>query len=313
MLRFVAVLSVAAALAAAEPVTDFLFEPGQVEVGPAPEFQPESYDTLRWHDYTVSQYCHGGPTSGDAWLFGLGAIYTPAQYPAIIVGLSHRVYRDPQSPTGGQMQIRICDDDGPGGTPGTIIYSADVQADTWDWFFHYYRMPYPYDDTIKDGSFYLFYLARDTGRVSRTLLWPYDLALNHLQEHWWHQSGQYNVCTSITADLSMGTVVEYPDVGVAEPGARPARSELYPPEPNPCAGRTRIRYALASAGPARLEVRDATGRLVKTLVSGFVGPGAGGLVWDGSDKDGRAAGSGVYVCRLVAPGFSASRRLTLDR
>jgi len=313
MLRSVLSLMVLAALATAEPVTDYRFDSGRVEPGPTPLFQPESYDTLRWHDYSVSQYCHGGPTSGDAWLFGLGAIYTPRQYPAILVGLSHRVYRDPRGPTGGPMQIRVCDDDGPGGTPGTIIYSADVQADTWGWDFQYYRMPYPYEDTVNDGSFYLFYLSRDTGRVSYTLLWPYDLALNHLRKHWWHQHGQYNVCTSITADLSIGAVVEYPDVGVAEPGERPSRFDLSAPRPNPSTGRAGIRYALASAADVRLEVRDAAGRLVRTLVSGRDGPGQRSAEWDGRDEAGIPAANGVYICRLNVPGFSVCRVLTLSR
>ena len=123
-----------------------------LEPASAPPLFPPTYDTLYRHDYSVSQLAHGGPTSGDAWLFGLGVKLTPTEYPAVLVGLSHRTYRDPRSPTQGLMQVRITDDDGAGGSPGTVLTKLDTQADTWDWAFHYDVLPFPYD-TLWDGSF----------------------------------------------------------------------------------------------------------------------------------------------------------------
>jgi hypothetical protein len=314
VLLFVVFVALAPAGDAGAPLRVEVLAPA----GPAPErpgspvqLVPTSYDTLRWHDYTVSQYCHGGPTAGDAWLFGLGAKYTPNQYPAIIVGLASRVYRDPQSPTRGLMQIRMCDDDGAGGIPGTIFHQDDCQADTWAWYFPYYRMPYPYVDTINDGSFYLFYLARDSGQVRHTLLWAYDLALNHLEEHWWHQNGQYNVCTSITADLSIGVVVEYPDVGVGEGGnGEPPRAlSLGPVEPNPFRRGARVRYALPEPCAVRLDVFDAAGNLVRNLRVGDAPAGWHSTTWNGRDDAGEPVARGLYFCRLEAGGRVCTGKL----
>jgi len=317
MMVLVCLLLLPALAAEAEPVAVELLTPDRPAAfgpGPAegPLLPPSTYDTLRWHDYTVSSYCHSGPTSGDAWLFGLGAKLTPNQYPAVIVGLSSRVYRDPQSPTRGAMQIRICDDDGAGGDPGTIMYFDDTQADTWAWYFPYYRMPYPYDDTIWDGSFYLFYLSRDTGWVEYTILWAYDLALNYLEEHWWHQHGEYHVCTNITADLSMGAVVEYPATGAEEPGpgARGPRGvTLGPAEPNPFRGATRIRYGLPKECRVSLGVYDAAGNRVRNFDATDNSPGFHEKTWDGRNDAGREVGAGMYFLRLEAGGAVRTGKL----
>lgn len=153
-------------------------------------------------------------------------------------------------------------------------------------------------------------LSRDTGRVRYTLLWPYDLALNHLDEHWWHQSGQYAVCTNITADLSMGVVVEYPGVGVAEePGGLPRKLDLDVGGPSPFRGVTRLRYSLPEPAHVRLLVYDASGRLVRTLRSGQASSGLHHADWDGRDSRGATVARGLYFCRLAADDERMTRKL----
>jgi hypothetical protein len=81
--------------------------------------------------------------------------------------------------------------------------------------------------------------------------------------------------------------------------------------PNPFNPRTTVAFDVPSAGPIRLAVYDAAGRLVRTLVAGAVPVGRHEVVWDGRDDRDRAVASGAYLCRLEAGGQRWSRHLLL--
>jgi flagellar hook assembly protein FlgD len=62
----------------------------------------------------------------------------------------------------------------------------------------------------------------------------------------------------------------------------------------------------------RLEVYDATGRLVRVLRDGVVEQAAARMaVWDGTDDGGRPVASGVYFYRLEAGEFTETRSMVL--
>ena len=81
--------------------------------------------------------------------------------------------------------------------------------------------------------------------------------------------------------------------------------------PNPSVGPAAIQYSMAVAGPARLEVFDVRGRLVKQLVDGAVAAGPHESAWDGTDRDGVRVRPGVYFYRLTAAAGSRVERLVL--
>ena len=83
--------------------------------------------------------------------------------------------------------------------------------------------------------------------------------------------------------------------------------------PNPFNPVTTIPYAIAEAGPVTLSVYNLQGQLVRTLVQEIAEPGEHHTVWDGRDFAGRAAASGAYLCRLVAPEGVRTMRMTLVR
>ena len=57
----------------------------------------------------------------------------------------------------------------------------------------------------------------------------------------------------------------------------------------------------ASAGiRARLRIYDASGRLIRTLLDGYMLPGPGSAQWDGRTAAGTVAGNGLYFARLEA-------------
>lgn len=85
------------------------------------------------------------------------------------------------------------------------------------------------------------------------------------------------------------------------------------PSPNPLCARTNIQFELPRPGRVRLTIYDLMGRAVRTLVDGRLPAGVHELPWDALDETGRQVGSGVYLLRFEAPGFTATRRLVRMR
>ena len=80
--------------------------------------------------------------------------------------------------------------------------------------------------------------------------------------------------------------------------------------PNPSAVREALRMdlALARGGQADVQVFAPDGRLVRAVWSGELAAGVHTLAWDGRDRAGREAPSGVYLVRVRAPGLSRTLR-----
>ena len=109
--------------------------------------------------------------------------------------------------------------------------------------------------------------------------------------------------------FTLGTTAEAAARQAAE--ARRGQPDAYalaPSAPNPAATTATLAYELPEAATVRLRVYDTLGRVVATLVDEDRGPGRYEVELDAS-----ALASGVYVYRLVAGDFSATRRLTVAR
>jgi hypothetical protein len=111
-------------------------------------------------------------------------------------------------------------------------------------------------------------------------------------------------------DFSVETFSPNP-AGVENTGSVLRAAALEQNQPNPFNPVTTIAFTLSNGGPARLEIFDASGRLVRTLVDRPMMPGTHQILWDGMDEDGRSVGSGVYFYRLRAGAFEQSRRMTI--
>jgi hypothetical protein len=103
------------------------------------------------------------------------------------------------------------------------------------------------------------------------------------------------------------------DPVTAQVGATPEAYALEDVRPNPIRTTAEIRFSVPEATHVRLVVYDLTGRAVATLVDWTMEPGVYAVTWSGTDEVGRALASGVYVYRMEAGSFTASRRLTLVR
>jgi hypothetical protein len=93
-----------------------------------------------------------------------------------------------------------------------------------------------------------------------------------------------------------------------------ARFHLAIPEPQPARHAARIAYSLDGSVGARLDVWDAGGRRIRTLMNETREPGGAVLRWNLTDEQGAAVPSGVYVVQLVlADGRRATRTLVVLR
>ena len=100
-------------------------------------------------------------------------------------------------------------------------------------------------------------------------------------------------------------------LGVAPP--QPDAARLAPAAPNPFAGRTLLRYVVATPGAVELAVFDLAGRQVRRLAAGPQAAGPHAVEWDGLDDAGRRVGAGVYFYRLLADGRAQAQRVVVLR
>ncbi len=130
----------------------------------------------------------------------------------------------------------------------------------------------------------------------------------------------------IASDLADGSLVEAgvdefmimvdyatdaPDETAAGGGAK---FHLAPARPNPFERGTDLAFEIPAPATVTVQVFDVEGKTVQTLAEGqFFGGGRHVLHWDGKDRSGHEAASGVYYARLVTAGFSGSRKLVLQR
>jgi hypothetical protein len=83
-------------------------------------------------------------------------------------------------------------------------------------------------------------------------------------------------------------------------------TELMQNSPNPFPRTTEIHFSLAEPGPVSLEVFDASGRRVRSLVEGTLAAGPHTFQWPSREE---AVGPGVYFYRLIAPGYQMTRKM----
>jgi hypothetical protein len=88
---------------------------------------------------------------------------------------------------------------------------------------------------------------------------------------------------------------------------------LVPNWPDPFNPSTSLRLEAAPGSPARLEIVDVGGRIVRVLWDGVLTGGRATLTWDGRDAAGVAAPSGIYWARLRCGVETRRDRMTLVR
>jgi hypothetical protein len=81
--------------------------------------------------------------------------------------------------------------------------------------------------------------------------------------------------------------------------------------PNPSENATSLMFTLPRKGDITLDVYDASGRRISTIVRGVYEGGTHQITWDRKDNNGARAPQGIYFVRLRAKGVEATGKLIL--
>jgi flagellar hook assembly protein FlgD len=108
--------------------------------------------------------------------------------------------------------------------------------------------------------------------------------------------------SSITFDLGAGGVLDRPVVK----RIRAAVADIFP---NPFAATANIEYYVPSKGWAKIDIYDARGGHVRSLVNAPARPGEHRVQWDSRDDKGGRVASGPYLVRISVTGRSVTKRL----
>ncbi|HET7153608.1 MAG TPA: T9SS type A sorting domain-containing protein, partial [Candidatus Kapabacteria bacterium] len=100
----------------------------------------------------------------------------------------------------------------------------------------------------------------------------------------------------------------YPPNAVYEPGLVPQNISLDQNAPNPFSTMTNFDYRIPTGGLVTLNIYDALGRKVATLVDGFIPDGEHTATFNASGLP-----AGVYIARLQAGGMVAQRMMQIVR
>ncbi len=108
-----------------------------------------------------------------------------------------------------------------------------------------------------------------------------------------------------------------PLTSVSESGgtksSMPESFQLFQNYPNPFNPETHIKFSLPADSKISVTIYNIAGQHIRTLFSGEQKAGLHSVLWDGKDKNGNLAASGIYVYRLQAGNFSRQKKMILIR
>jgi hypothetical protein len=130
----------------------------------------------------------------------------------------------------------------------------------------------------------------------------------------WNSGYYYKVSALDVHGNESGFALLRPDdiTGIETPKA-PEATYLAQNFPNPFNPTTRIAFGLSAPGHVSLRIYDASGRLVRVLVSNERQAGRYQETWDGRDSGGRSVASGIYFYRLDVGTFTETKKMALTR
>jgi len=128
-------------------------------------------------------------------------------------------------------------------------------------------------------------------------------------------SGADSCNVTVATNAGNAGVPVFLDVVLGLPGddGNVAGLQLGPVVPNPFSSAAAIRFSLAEAGPARLDVFDLQGRRIGRVLDARMEAGEHQVRWDGRDDAGTPVAAGIYFMRLEAGGQTRVARAVKTR
>jgi len=87
--------------------------------------------------------------------------------------------------------------------------------------------------------------------------------------------------------------------------------KLYNAKPNPFNIQTNIRYSLPTENKVSLEIYDASGRLIKTLVNQKQTLGIYSVNWNGKNERNQKLSASVYFYKLQTKNYTSTKKILL--
>ena len=123
-------------------------------------------------------------------------------------------------------------------------------------------------------------------------------------------SSDFQVSESVLVGVDGAVdMLHHAEIGDLKP--LPDRFSLEQNMPNPFNPSTAIGYQLPESGVVRLAIYNLLGQEVRVLVNEQKSAGSFTATWDGTDALGRHVASGIYLYRIQAGSFSATKRMLL--
>ncbi|MEO0127999.1 MAG: FlgD immunoglobulin-like domain containing protein [candidate division WOR-3 bacterium] len=114
---------------------------------------------------------------------------------------------------------------------------------------------------------------------------------------YWTEPSNYGWHTWYPYDFMMRVTTDYAP-GISDNKKTSAEKfMLYHPFPNPFTNKVRILFYSPEQREIKLNVYDATGRLVRSLINGKIENGRHLIIWNGKDNENREVSSGIYFIK----------------
>ena len=198
--------------------------------------------------------------------------------------------------------VRLYDNDGTDGMPGTqitqYIYPASSVVQGWN----YIRLPLQPSTYVHDGQFYLAIV--ETANCAQIGL--------DTSSHQYSYKNVNDVWEPVTTgEIMIRAIVDYSLA--AGDDVLPVYTLDANNYPNPFNPETTISYSVPAAGHTSLRVYNLKGQLVRELVNGAREAGQHTVVWNGKDANGNAVSSGIYFYSLTSGGKTVNRKMLLAK
>jgi hypothetical protein len=237
--------------------------------------------------------------------FGAAVKFTPAEYPCQVVGARAVVGYD-TTEGASQVYLRVFDDNGTGGLPGTVLYEqhrTDIPK-VKDTTFRDYNLTTPV--TIDSGDFYICFWQKHYFNM----LFGTDTHFDYPPREWWFfpDLGWVTPMVMDAADQLIRARVVYSSGVAEELTASELVSARLSISPNPSGpGMATLRYSLPGKVTAgvRVAVYDAAGRLGSSRALS----GRAGCV----PLDLRVLQPGVYMVTVSSGSTTATQKLVVQR
>lgn len=273
--------------------------------------------------YVTAMYdANESPASNVAVVFVIPALHGESHYDdgtaeqGYSVGSSrqmavlHNFYNDPitlkyakifvHTPSTASIIVRVFDDNGTDGLPGTQItqvqYPAANVVPGWNY------IAIPGDIVIDDGSFYLAIMETPSASLIGV-----DTAANG------HSfTSQGTAWSPFTQGELMIRAIVYTGTS-NENELNPALTLAASNFPNPFNPTTTISYSVPTSGPTTVKVYNLKGQEITTLVNKEMTSGNHSVVWNGTDSKGSSVSSGIYFLRVQNSGKAVTSKMLLSK